>query len=237
MRIYFIALFLIAIASPNFGQDILTTIYGDTIEATILKQDLKFFYVNQAEKPGEEIKYPKSIIKDVYRKDFIQEDAQGNWMYQEVVEYDSAIIKPSQIIQNVERWLLDKRTLFNTAIDQSVQMPENVLLKDDNKIKGFIHGKVQRSFMEQYLMRIHIKVEVRPGRYRVTFMEATPLAAAITGVAALKSSQLKPLTADDVRTNYSKQRGEFAFVVSIKRLLSQVKTEAIKSYSEENDDW
>ncbi|MEQ8707108.1 MAG: hypothetical protein RIC19_24460 [Phaeodactylibacter sp.] len=229
--------FILALALPVFGQDMLVTIYGDTINGSIVRQDAKMYYVNLIEKPGKEIKYPKSIIKEVLREDFIQEDSEGNWMYQEVVEYDSSIVKSSDIIENIERWLLDKRTLFNTAAGEDLEMPENVIEKNEKTIKGFIHGRVTRSFMEQYLMRIHVKVDVKPGRYRITFMEAIPLAMSITMVAGTTANQVKPLAANDVRKYYSKQKGELAFVPTIKRLLSQVKIEALKSYGQTDDDW
>jgi hypothetical protein len=172
---------------------------------------------------------------------YMDEDVNGNWMWKEVIEYDSLMLTPEQIVDNIDQWLDRKKTLFNTiAIGDlaGFRIENNILEKKEDYIRGYLHGQIERTALHSYAVRIYIDVEVRAGRYRVVFSEMTILASSALGTIIIPNSP-SIFTRKEIAETFKKKKGPGSLDETMARLITEITAESqrIKKTTQSSEDW
>lgn len=174
--------------------------------------------------------------------EYMDEDASGNWTWKEVVEYDNSEVTPEVIIENIAQWFDNKKTLFNLKVGgtpewEGLLIEECVLEKKPDFIRGFLHGRVARTGTHSYVVRLFIDVEVREGRFRITFSDMTALANIALGI-TLPNETPTIITKKEVAETFKKKKGDLSLDETIARLIGEISDEGKRAKTtEDNDDW
>jgi hypothetical protein len=172
---------------------------------------------------------------------YMDEDANGNWVWKEVVEYDSSLLDPKQIIDNINQWLDRKKALFNaTAVGDlaGFRIENNLIDKGDGYLRGYLQGQIERTALNSYVVRIYIDVEAREGRYRVVFSEMTILASWALGTIIVPSAP-SIFTRKEIAETFKKKKGPGCLDETIARLIAEITADSqrIKSSTQSSEDW
>lgn len=193
------------------------------------------------------MKYLVLIISSLFtaniysQEKYVDEDANGNWIWREVIEFNAAELPKETIVENLAQWLDRKKALFNTAAIEELEgykIDQNILEKNNEHLKGYLHGSISRTGAHAYVVRLYVDVEVREGRFRVTFSDMTVLANVALGLISPPDSPTI-LTKREVVETFKKKKGPNSLDETIERLVNEIKKESQRAniLEETEDDW
>lgn len=193
------------------------------------------------------MKYLLLIISSLFtaniysQEKYVDEDANGNWIWREVIEFNAAELPKETIVENLAQWLDRKKALFNTAAIEELEgykIDQNILEKSNEHLKGYLHGSISRTGAHAYVVRLYVDVEVREGRFRVTFSDMTVLANVALGLISPPDSPTI-LTKREVIETFKKKKGPNSLDETIERLVNEIKKDSQRAniLEETEDDW
>lgn len=170
---------------------------------------------------------------------YVDENVDGNWMWQEVIEYDTNKVHQEEIVDILEQWFLRKKASINAKMFgdyEQYRIDNNIIQKDSNYIKGFLNESIARTSMNPVVMRFVIQVEVREGRFRVTFLNCAMLATIALDVHIPLEGEI--LTQEWLIKKFKKKKGTDCFDCVIGKWLEEIEESVVNRQTEEtHDDW